>query len=195
LVAIGGSLSTERLLQAYTMGLFPWFEEEGIPFWFSPDPRCVLYPANLKVSKSMQSLFRQQAFLVTTNQAFEDVIAACAETPRPGQDDTWISDAFIHAYGEFHKAGYAQSVEVWDHTGTLVGGLYGVRIGNIFFGESMFSRMSNASKYGFIHYVRDLERSGVVLIDCQQATPHLISLGAVNIARQTFLDSIAHLRS
>ncbi len=141
----------------------------------------------------MQALFRKQAFTVTVNKAFTEVITACAEVPRPGQGDTWISDTFIDAYCNLHRAGYAHSVEVWDKAGNLAGGLYGVRLDNIFFGESMFSRVSNASKYGFIQYVQWLSNDGVVLIDCQQETPHLISLGAVNISRTAFLEQIAHL--
>jgi len=193
LVAVGGYLSTQRLLDAYRIGLFPWFEEDGIPFWFSPDPRCVLYPHNLRVSKSMRSLFNHQAFEVTINQCFEKVIEACAEIPREGQADTWISETFIEAYTELHYRKYAVSVEVWDKKQNLVGGLYGVRIGNVFFGESMFSKVSNASKYGFISFVRQLQDEGVQLIDCQQETPHLVSLGAVSICRNDFLEEIKHL--
>lgn len=190
LVAIGDALHPDRLIEAYSKGLFPWFEQDGIPFWFSPDPRCVLVPSALKVSNSMRQLFRRQAFRVTTNEAFEEVIHACATTPRRGQEDTWISEEFIGAYTELFKMGYAESAEVWNSNDELVGGLYGVRLGEIFFGESMFTKESNASKYGFITFVRDLEDRGVKLIDCQQETPHLLSLGAINISRTRFLTEI-----
>jgi leucyl/phenylalanyl-tRNA--protein transferase len=190
LVAIGDALHPDRLIEAYSKGLFPWFEQDGIPFWFSPDPRCVLVPSALKVSNSMRQLFRKQAFRVTTNEAFEEVINACATTPRRGQEDTWISEEFIVAYTELFKMGYAESAEVWNSNDELVGGLYGVRLGEIFFGESMFTKESNASKYGFITFVLDLEDRGVKLIDCQQETPHLLSLGAINISRTRFLTEI-----
>lgn len=193
LVAIGGGLSVRRLLAAYSIGLFPWFEEDGWPFWFSPDPRCVLIPAQLKVSGSMRVLFNKQAFRVTFDQDFEAVIRNCAEVPRAGQEETWISEHFIKAYRRLHTAGYAHSVEVWDDHEQLVGGLYGVQIGKVFFGESMFSKQSNASKYGFISVVRKLQKEGVELIDCQQETRHLKSLGAGTISRSTFLSALQRL--
>lgn len=190
LVAVGDALYPDRLIEAYSKGLFPWFEQDGIPFWFSPDPRCVLYPSSLKISDSMQQLFRKKAFTITFNQAFEEVIHACATTPRRGQTDTWISEEFIEAYTELFMLGDAESVEVWNSNDVLVGGLYGVRLGEVFFGESMFTKESNASKYGFITFVRELEKQGIKLIDCQQETPHLLSLGACNISRAKFLSEI-----
>jgi leucyl/phenylalanyl-tRNA---protein transferase len=193
LVAVGGGLSVSRLLQAYSIGLFPWFEEEGLPFWFSPNPRCVLYPADLRVSKSMKQLIRNQKFHITVDQDFSAVIQQCASVDRKGQGDTWISAAFRDAYIQLFRAGYAHSVEVWNEQNVIVGGLYGVLIGKVFFGESMFSRESNASKIGLIHYVHLLSNLGVQLIDCQQETPHLLSLGAVSIPRSIFLSQVSLL--
>jgi leucyl/phenylalanyl-tRNA--protein transferase len=193
LVAIGGGLSVSRLLQAYRIGLFPWFEEEGLPFWFSPNPRCVMHPKDLRVSKSMKTLLRSKKFRVTFNQDFSSVIQQCAGIDRKGQEDTWISPVLQEAYIQLFHAGYAHSVEVWSEQNELVGGLYGVRIGKVFFGESMFSRESNASKFGFIQYVNFLNSTGVELIDCQQETPHLLSLGAVSITQKEFLSYLAEL--
>ncbi|MDB5250143.1 MAG: leucyl/phenylalanyl-tRNA--protein transferase [Segetibacter sp.] len=191
LLAIGGDLSVNRLLMAYKAGIFPWFDGE-IPVWWCPDPRFVLLPDELRVSKSMNVLLKRKAFEFTTNKAFTAVIKACKEKEREGQDGTWITDEVELAYTELHKLGYAHSAEVWLDN-ELVGGLYGVRMGNIFFGESMFSHISNASKYAFINYVQLLLKDGVQLIDCQVYTEHLESLGARMIDREEFLQYLKHL--
>jgi leucyl/phenylalanyl-tRNA--protein transferase len=191
LLAVGGDLRPERLVLAYRNGIFPWFEEEGSFFWYSPDPRFVLFPHELIVHKSMRSIFNQNKFTYTLDTCFERVIRACAQTPRAGQDGSWIADSFVDAYVELHRQGVAHSVEVWQDS-DLVGGLYGLALGKVFFGESMFSVVPNASKAGFIHVVRALERTGFSLIDCQQETAHLGSLGARNISRQLFLEMLQH---
>ncbi len=185
LLAIGGDLSVERLLLAYRQGIFPWYDG-NVPLWWSPDPRFVLYPGLLKVSKSMKQLIKQEAFEFTINTAFEQVIECCMLKKRKGQDGSWINKEVINAYTRLHQLGYAHSAEVWQE-GTLAGGLYGIRMGNLFFGESMFSDVSNASKYAFIRYVQQLQSEGVVLIDCQVYTQHLESLGAGMISRDEFL--------
>lgn len=186
LLAIGGDLRPERLLNAYQMGIFPWYNQEEEILWWSPDPRCVLFPDELKVSKSMQRLIRQGRFKLTYNQHFNDVIKACKQIPRADQNGTWITDEMELAYTELHELNIAKSVEVWEGD-QLVGGLYGLLIGKVFFGESMFSKRNNASKYAFIHWVKRLKEQGVALIDCQQETAHLLSLGARSIARKDFL--------
>ncbi|TAH10744.1 MAG: leucyl/phenylalanyl-tRNA--protein transferase [Sphingobacteriia bacterium] len=185
LLAVGGNLSKERLLLAYKSGIFPWFEEK-IPMWWCPDPRFVLYPQHLKVSKSMQQLFKKQAFDFRINTAFSAVIQHCKSIFRPGQYGTWITKEVENAYNDLHKAGYAHSAEVWQNN-ELLGGLYGIKMGNIFFGESMFSLVSDASKYAFISYVNQLVTEGIQLIDCQVYTPHLESLGATMISREYFM--------
>lgn len=184
LLAIGGDLCTERLLLAYRSGIFPWYDDET-PLWWSPDPRFVLFPENLKVSKSMKQLLKKEAFIFTTNKAFEEVICNCQQASRPGQEGTWINEDIIAAYTELHRLGFAHSAEVWQD-GELAGGLYGIRMGDMFFGESMFSKQSNASKYAFIKYIRQLQTEGVQLIDCQVYTEHLESLGAEMIPRSEF---------
>lgn len=184
LLAIGGDLSAERLILAYKNGIFPWFDETQPILWWSPDPRFVLFPKKLKVSKSMQRLLRKQAFKVTFNACFERVINECADIKREGQKGTWITEEMKNSFIKLHKQGYATSVEVWKEN-VLVGGLYGVDLRNgIFCGESMFSRVSNASKYGFISFLRN---SKFRLIDCQVFTDHLASLGAEEIDREVFL--------
>lgn len=185
LLAIGGDLSTERLLLAYQSGIFPWYDD-GEPMWWCPDPRFVLYPESLKVSKSMRQLLKKDVFEFRTDTAFAAVIQNCRQAPRPGQDGTWIGDDVCEAYIRLHELGYAHSAEAWVN-GELVGGLYGVRLGNIFFGESMFSKVSNASKYAFIRYVQLLQQDDVQLIDCQVYTEHLESLGAKMMPRQEFV--------
>lgn len=185
-LAIGGDLSPERLLLAYKSGIFPWFSEDEPIIWWSPDPRMVLFPEDLKVSKSMKQLLRKDAFKITYNQAFAEVIEACADIYRPGQDDTWITEDMKAAYCKLHELGYAISVEVWQNE-QLVGGVYGVDLGHVFCGESMFSKVSNASKYGFIHLVKRLQKNGCQLIDCQIHTDHLASLGAIEVPREVFL--------
>lgn len=193
LLAVGGDLSAERLLLAYSWGIFPWYNEDDPILWWNPDPRFVLYPDELKVSKSMRPYFNQQKYQVSYDQAFDQVIAACSQIPRHGQKGTWISDDMRAAYQNLHRIGYAHSVEVWDND-ELVGGLYGIALGKVFFGESMFAHKSNASKFGFISLVRRLIKEGYELIDCQQETPHLASLGARTIPRQQFLDLLAENR-
>jgi leucyl/phenylalanyl-tRNA--protein transferase len=185
LLAIGGDLSVERLLLAYRKGLFPWFDGD-VPMWWSPDPRFVLFPNELKVSKSMKVLFKKNAFEFTINKAFTKIIRACKEKEREGQDGTWITDDVEAAYIQLHQQGYAHSAEVW-LSDELAGGLYGVRLGSMFYGESMFSNASNASKYAFIKYVDQLIKEGVQLIDCQVYTEHLESLGARMIDREEFM--------
>ena len=184
LLAMGGDLSTERLIKAYQEGIFPWYEGET-PLWWSPNPRFVMYPANLKVSTTMKQVIKRQEFDFKTNTAFDQVIAHCKKIKRPGQQGTWITPAVEKAYNILHQLGMAHSAEAWK-AGTLVGGLYGIKMGNLFFGESMFSNQSNASKFAFISYVKQLELEGIVLIDCQVYTEHLESLGAEMIDRDLF---------
>ncbi len=188
ILAIGGDLSVERLLVAYNTGLFPWFNPEDPILWWSPDPRFVIFPSELKVAKSMRSYFNQGKFVVSFDQNFEGVMRACQNQRRKGQGGgTWISEEMVEAYCQLHEQGLAHSVEVWKGE-ELVGGLYGVSLGKVFFGESMFSKVSNASKFGFISLVRQLEQRDFWLIDCQQHTAHLASLGGRPIPRTTFLD-------
>jgi leucyl/phenylalanyl-tRNA--protein transferase len=184
LLAIGGDLSTERLLLAYRNGIFPWYEGD-VPLWWCPDPRFVLFPDELRISRSMKKLFRKNTFRFAVNTAFAQVIHHCKIVNRFGQSGTWITDEVEQAYIELHEKGFANSAEVWLNN-ELVGGVYGVRLGNIFFGESMFSLVSNASKYAFINYVQQLQKENVVLIDCQVYTEHLESLGAKMIPRKEF---------
>jgi len=191
LLAIGGDLSMERLLLAYRQGIFPWYEGKII-LWWCPDPRFVLFPEELKESKSMRQLHKRNVFDFRTNTAFGEVIANCKTISRPGQEGTWITEEVKAAYTRLHEAGYAHSAETY-HDGELVGGLYGIRLGKVFFGESMFSKVSNASKYAFIQYVRLLQEEGVQLIDCQVYTEHLESLGARMIPRTTFIESLGEL--
>jgi len=184
LLALGGDLSSERLLLAYSSGIFPWFSEGDPILWYSPDPRFVIFPKELKVSKSMKQLFKKQQFQVTTNQNFEAVIRNCSVAKRNGQEGTWITESMIEAYINLHKQGYAISIEVWQED-ELVGGLYGLDVGNsVFCGESMFAKVSNASKYGFIDFI---QQSTYKLIDCQMHTKHLESLGGKNILRTEFV--------
>jgi leucyl/phenylalanyl-tRNA---protein transferase len=186
-IAAGGDLSPERLLEAYRRGIFPWYNEGEPILWWSPDPRMVLLPDDLKVSKSMRPLFNQQKFKVTYNADFKQVMTYCRENDRKGQlGDSWINDEMIDAYAVLNQWGYAHSVEVWED-GVLVGGLYGIAIGQIFFGESMFTKVSNASKYGFISLVEELKKQNFQLIDCQQETGHLTSLGGKMISRSAFM--------
>jgi leucyl/phenylalanyl-tRNA--protein transferase len=184
LLAMGGDMRVDRLLLAYKQGIFPWYDGE-IPLWWSPDPRFVLYPDELKVSKSMEAVIKKRSFRFTTNTAFADVIRSCKERERKGQDGTWITDELETSFLELHKLGIAHSAETW-LDGQLAGGLYGIRMGKLFFGESMFSKHSNASKFAFINYVRALQKEGVCLIDCQVYTEHLESLGARMIERKMF---------
>uniref|UniRef100_UPI0030D9720A leucyl/phenylalanyl-tRNA--protein transferase n=1 Tax=Bizionia echini TaxID=649333 RepID=UPI0030D9720A len=184
LLAIGGDLSVPRLLLAYQSGIFPWFEGNQPILWWSPDPRFVLFPENLKVSKSMKQVLRNANFTVSINQDFNQVITECSIAKRNGQSGTWITESMIMAYNELHQAGYAKSVEVWQE-GELVGGFYGVDLGNgVFCGESMFAKVSNASKVAFITFIQNTDYQ---LIDCQVYTNHLERLGAEDISRDVFM--------
>jgi len=186
LLAAGGDLAINRLILAYKSGIFPWFEDDRLPLWWSPDPRMVLFPNELKVSKSMRKLLRDKTFSVTKNTCFSKIIHECATMPRDGQAGTWITKKMQNAYLELHHIGMAHSYEVWLDA-ILVGGLYGIDLGTVFCGESMFSKVSNASKYGFITMVQELAAQNYKLIDCQVYTEHLESLGAREIDRDSFL--------
>ena len=190
LLAIGGDLSTKRLLLAYQQGIFPWYSEQDPICWWCPDPRFVLFPDELKISRSMKRVLRSGPFGFTTNTAFAEVIRNCKTISRKDQDGTWISAEVQNAYIRLHELGYAHSAEAWNNN-ELVGGIYGVRLGNIFFGESMFSRQTNASKFALARYVEQLKQEGVVLIDCQVYTLHLESLGARMIPRKDFMRLLA----
>ncbi len=190
LLAMGGDLSTERLLLAYKSGIFPWYNEDEPICWWSPNPRFVLLPAKLKVSKSMQTVLNNGSFRFTINKAFDKVITNCKTIKRKHEDGTWIQQEIIDAYTRLHQLGFAVSAEAWKN-GELVGGLYGVLLGNVFFGESMFSTASNASKFAFIHFVRHLQKQHIQLIDCQVYTAHLESLGAKMIDRKLFCEILA----
>lgn len=184
LLAIGGDLSLERLLLAYKSGIFPWFNEDEVVLWWSPDPRFVLYPEDLKVSKSMRQFLRNCDFEITINKDFKSVITECAKAKRDGQAGTWITNNMIEAYCKLHEQGYAKSVEVWRNN-NLVGGFYGVDLNNgVFCGESMFAKESNASKAAFITFIKNTDYK---LIDCQVYTNHLASLGAGDISRDEFM--------
>jgi leucyl/phenylalanyl-tRNA--protein transferase len=184
LLAIGGDLSVERLLLAYQSGIFPWFDKEEPVLWWSPDPRFVLFPDKLKVSKSMKQILKKREYEVTLNKDFKTVINACARAKREGQEGTWITPNMIEAYIKLHELGFAKSVEVWKEK-KLVAGLYGIDLGNgIFSGESMFTMVSNASKVGLITFIKN---TNYKLIDCQVYTKHLESLGAEELSRATFL--------
>ena len=184
LLAVGGDLSSERLLSAYSHGIFPWFDSTEPILWWSPDPRFVLFPEDLKVSKSMNQVLKSETFKITENKAFKTVIENCAQAKRDGQQGTWITEEMIEAYLRLHHLGHAKSIEVWQND-ELVGGLYGLVINDtVFCGESMFAKVSNASKVGFITLVQN---SNYKLIDCQLHTKHLESLGARHISRLEFL--------
>jgi leucyl/phenylalanyl-tRNA--protein transferase len=189
LLAIGGDLSTARLMLAYHSGIFPWFNEGQMALWWSPDPRMVLKPREVYVSKSMRKVLRDNTFTVSYNQNFLEVMLHCKRIKRDGQNDTWITNAMVEAYLKLHEQGHTISVEVWRDE-QLVGGLYGIDLKEkgVFCGESMFSLESNASKVGFITLSRKLEKQNYHLIDCQMYTAHLASLGATEIARETFLN-------
>ena len=192
LLAVGGDLSPQRLLDAYCRGIFPWGTLDGQPLWYAPDPRMALAPQALHISQSLRKTLRQAQYPVTLDTAFTEVIAACSETPRPGQNGTWISDEMQTAYNRLHELGWAHSVEVWNGR-QLVGGLYGLAIGAMFFGESMFSLKSNASKIAFAHLCRFLSERGFGLIDCQMHTNHLATLGAAEMPRWQFIAQLSRL--
>jgi leucyl/phenylalanyl-tRNA--protein transferase len=185
LIALGGDLSPERLLLAYRSGIFPWFDSPPV-LWWSPDPRFVLFPAEFRRSKSLKSTLRKNTFEFTVNKAFDQVIGYCQKVPRSGQDGTWITDDMKSAYLELHRLGFAYSAEVWNQ-GRLVGGLYGVKIGKVFFGESMFSLESQASRIAMANYMDELQDEGIQLIDCQVYSDYLESMGARMIPRESFL--------
>lgn len=187
IVAVGGDLSVERLILAYSKGIFPWYSDDSPILWWSPDPRFVLFPSQLKVAKSMRPFFNKNRFRVTFDQNFEEVIKNCQKIDREDQPGTWITPDMLAAYIKLHERGYAHSVEVWLEK-DLVGGLYGISLGKVFYGESMFAKVSNASKFGFITLVNKLKKKGFLIIDCQQETKHLESLGATSIPRKDFID-------
>jgi len=185
LLAMGGDLTPERLLLAYQNGIFPWYEGDHI-LWWCPDPRFVLFPDDIKVHKNIRKMMRSNEFEFTINKAFHQVIHNCKKIYRPGQDGTWITNEVEKAYIRMHELGYATSAEVWKD-GELVGGVYGMKLGKVFFGESMFSKVSNASRLAFISYVKLLHEEGIELIDCQVYTEYLESLGAKMIERKDFI--------
>ena len=191
LLAAGADLSPERLIDAYEQGIFPWFGDDDPLLWWSPDPRMVLPVSDLRVSRSLRRVVRSGRFLVTLDVAFAEVMAACAE-PRPEQEGTWITPEMTEAYTRLAALGFAHSVEAWVGD-TLAGGLYGVAIGRMFFGESMFTRVTDASKVAFVHLARQLERWGMPLVDCQMSTAHLASLGAREIPRADFVREVRRL--
>lgn len=190
LLVAGGDLSPTRLIDAYRKGIFPWFEEDQPILWWSPAPRAVIYPTEFSPSKSLKKVLRRQTFQVTMDTVFSEVINHCSQ-PRPDSEGTWITQEMIDAYVHLHELGYAHSVEAWSDN-ELVGGLYGISLGKVFFGESMFSTQSNASKAAFCHLVDYCKQHKIALIDCQVENPHLTSLGSVNISREHFE---RHLRS
>ena len=186
LLVIGGKVTPERVIGAYRKGIFPWYNEEGLPLWWSPDPRFVLFPQELHISRSMQKIISRQTFEFRTDTDFEGVIHQCGTVPREGQDGTWITSGIKDVYTQLYHQGYAHSAEAWKE-GELVGGMYGIQLGKVFFGESMFSKVSNASKFAFIKFVQQLKESEVELIDCQVYTKHVESLGARLISRDNYL--------
>ena len=191
LLAVGGDLRPERLLEGYRHGIFPWYSDDQPILWWSPDPRTVLFPDTLHISRSLKRSLRPGLFRVTLDQCFRDVMQHCAG-PRPQYPDggTWITAEMLEAYTRLHELGYAHSVETWQE-GQLVGGLYGVALGGAFFAESMFTRVPDASKVGLVLLVRQLHAWGFRIIDCQQASPHVMSFGAEEIPRREFLDHLA----
>jgi len=191
LLAAGGSLTPERLLNAYRRGIFPWFNPGDPVLWWSPDPRMVLFPEEVKISRTLRKTLRSGIYEVRMDTAFEQVMRACA-APRDAQGGTWITEDMLAAYVRLHLMGVAHSVETW-HEGVLAGGLYGVDIGRMFYGESMFSRKSDASKVALIHLAAQLQQWGYGMIDCQMHTPHLASLGAREISRSEFIRHVQEL--
>ena len=191
LLAAGADLSPGRLVEAYRNGIFPWFSEGEPILWWSPDPRMVLFPAELKVSRSLDKVLRKGNFEVRADTSFQAVMTACS-APRPGQDGTWITAQMVQAYVRLHEAGIAHSVETW-RDGELVGGLYGIALGRVFFGESMFSRATDASKVALVALVRQLEHWGFGIIDCQMKTRHLASFGAREVPRGEFTRRLQEL--
>ncbi len=190
LLAVGGDLSAERLLSAYKQGIFPWYGEGGPIMWWSPDPRCVILPDEFKVSRSLQKTINKNVYTVSSNKAFKEVIGMCAKIKREGQNGTWLQPEMIEAYIKLHRLGYAHSVEAWDNN-ELVGGLYGIILGKAFFGESMFFTKPNASKVAFATWVRYLQSKNFKLIDCQQTSSHMLTVGAKEISRAEFTARLA----
>ncbi len=189
LLAVGGDLSLERLLSAYKLGIFPWYEDGQPILWWSPDPRMVVFPDELHISKSLKKIINRKVFKVSFNQNFPAVILACANQRSKNRDGTWITDEIQQAYIHLHQAGWAHSVEVWDDN-NLVGGLYGIALGKIFFGESMFNEQNNASKVAFVYLTQNLKNQNFKLIDCQVSSEHLASLGAKEIRREKFMQHL-----
>ncbi len=189
LLAVGGDLSPERLLLAYQSGIFPWFNSDSLIMWWSPEPRMVLYPDQVKISKSMRKVLRDNTFTLTINTCFEKVLEHCASVSRNNQDGTWITKKMKDAYLELHMRGFAKSYEVWQDN-VLVGGLYGIDLGTVFCGESMFSLRSNASKFAFIKLAQLLKEKSYKFIDCQLYTEHLASMGAIEISRSEFMEKL-----
>ena len=187
LEAVSTNLSPELVLKAYPMGLFPWHQDELYFYWFSPDPRMVLFPEKVKISKSMRNVLNQNKFRISYNEAFSEVIQNCAKAERTNQDSTWITKEFINTYQELHKMGIALSVEAWNNDNKLVGGLYGLMINDVFFGESMFSMENNASKVCFIKLAQKLDKEEIAFMDCQAVNSHLKSLGAEEIKKDDFI--------
>ena len=190
MLAIGGDLSAERLLMAYRSGIFPWFNPDEPVIWWTPDPRFVLFPEKIKISKSMRRIIRKNIFTFTFDQCFEEIIRACGQVKRNGQQGTWISEEIIETYLELYRIGFIHSVEVWEDD-RLVGGLYGGAFGKCFFGESMFAYKNNASKYALIMLAKNLAAHDFELIDCQVYTPHLERMGAEMVPRSCFLERVA----
>lgn len=188
IIAFGGDLSMERIWFAYQNGIFPWFNPDEEILWWCPDPRFVLFPNELKVSKSMRKILRNNLFTFTENQNFREVIKNCQQVSRKGQDGTWLSDELMESFMKLHEYGFARSIEVWQND-QLVGGFYGLQVGKVFCGESMFAKVSNASKAGFIHFV-EAHKNDLALIDCQSHTEHLESLGATMISKKEFLKTL-----
>ena len=186
IIAVGGDLSPERLILAYQNGIFPWYDHDEPKLWWCPEERMVLFFENLRITKSMRNILNRKEFQVTFNTAFKDVISNCQQAPRKDQDGTWISDEIVEAYCKLHELGHAKSIEVWQNE-ELVGGLYGIDLGDVFCGESMFSKVPNASKVGFIHLAKQLEMGNYKLLDCQVHNNHLESLGCIEIDRDEFL--------
>ena len=191
LLAVGGDLSPQRLLLAYGLGIFPWYSDDSPILWWSPPRRCVMAPADFHVSRSLRRLLRRKRFTYTFDRAFEEVIRACATTRRASGHGTWITPEMIRAYCALHTAGFAHSVEAWDD-GVLAGGIYGISLGRAFFGESMFTHVTNASKAAFCVLAQRLQVWEFTLIDCQITNPHLQTLGASEISRPEFLERLAH---
>lgn len=186
LVLIGGEVKPDRVIEAYKKGIFPWYSDDSLPLWWSPDPRFVLFPGELHVSRSMKKFIAKSEFVFQSDKAFEEVIDQCATIDRDGQGGTWITPKMKEVYTQLFHKGYAHSAEAWKGN-KLVGGMYGLRIGDVFFGESMFSKESNGSKFAFINYVQQLKRDGVKLIDCQVYTEHVETLGARLIQREKYI--------